>query len=210
MNLLHRMRDNLELRRKRAEIHRLLIRLEPRALADIGLEPDDVADVARLGATLDPKGMAIAQVLAQLRAEHAGHAKRSRAQAAETRAFAYSPPDFDRILADARRLHAETMAGFGRAVGHKLAELARRATTAVADTGIGRSVAQKRAWRAAYRDMYAQLNSYSDRELLADLRLSRSEIHDIAAEAADDRVAQMAQARHRDRATAWVNAGRPA
>lgn len=59
-----------------------------------------------------------------------------------------------------------------------------------------------RKWRRAYRRVHAELDAYSDRELLADLRLTRSEIPDIAAEAADQEVAAFVRA-HPEYRRAW-------
>ena len=49
--------------------------------------------------------------------------------------------------------------------------------------------------RREYRRLRAELESYSERELSADLRLSRSDIPEVAAEAADQRVAAFVRAR---------------
>ncbi len=43
MNLLHRITGHFEIRRKQAAIHSALARLDARALADLGLEPGDIA-----------------------------------------------------------------------------------------------------------------------------------------------------------------------
>jgi uncharacterized protein YjiS (DUF1127 family) len=44
-------------------------------------------------------------------------------------------------------------------------------------------------WRREYRKARAELESASERELSADLRLNRSDIPDVAAEVADGRLA---------------------
>jgi hypothetical protein len=55
----------------------------------------------------------------------------------------------------------------------------------------------------------AELESYSERELMADLRLNRSAIPAIAAEAADQRVAALVQS-HPEHRRAWEWHGRQA
>jgi uncharacterized protein YjiS (DUF1127 family) len=52
------------------------------------------------------------------------------------------------------------------------------------------------AWlrHSEYRKARAELDSYSERQLNTDLRLNRSDIPDIAAEAADARVAEFVRA----------------
>ena len=54
---------------------------------------------------------------------------------------------------------------------------------------LGRWVRLELVWRRAYAQARTELMSYSDREMQADLLRSRSEIGEIAAEAADDRLA---------------------
>jgi uncharacterized protein YjiS (DUF1127 family) len=52
------------------------------------------------------------------------------------------------------------------------------------------------AWlrHSEYRKARAELDSYSERQLNSDLRLNRSDIPDLAAEAADVRVAEFVRA----------------
>jgi uncharacterized protein YjiS (DUF1127 family) len=52
------------------------------------------------------------------------------------------------------------------------------------------------AWlrHSEYRKARTELDSYSERQLNSDLRLNRSDIPDIAAEAADARVAEFVRA----------------
>jgi hypothetical protein len=61
----------------------------------------------------------------------------------------------------------------------------------------------------AFRKVSAELESYSERELMADLRLNRSAIPAIAAEAADQRVAAFVQS-HPECRRAWEWHGRQA
>ena len=53
-----------------------------------------------------------------------------------------------------------------------------------------------------YRKARAELETYSERELNSDLRLNRSDVPEIAAEAADERVAAFVQA-HPEYRHAW-------
>ena len=57
--------------------------------------------------------------------------------------------------------------------------------------------------RREFLRLRAQLESYSDRELMADLRLVRSEIDDVAADGAQRLVDSVARDRRYRRATAW-------
>ena len=61
------------------------------------------------------------------------------------------------------------------------------------------------AWlrHSEYRKVRAELESYSEREMHSDLRLCRSDIPDIAAEAADARVAEFVRANPEYR-SAWA------
>ncbi|MFL5335524.1 MAG: hypothetical protein ACJ8H8_20645 [Geminicoccaceae bacterium] len=70
-----------------------------------------------------------------------------------------------------------------------LAALVAQLWQAAAESDLGRGVHLRRFWRRAFRQVRAELRSYSPRELMADLRLSPAEIDDIAAEGADQRVA---------------------
>ena len=54
-----------------------------------------------------------------------------------------------------------------------------------AATGLGRWLTLELVWWRAYRRIHGELATYSDRELMADLRLSRSDIDGIAVEGAD-------------------------
>jgi uncharacterized protein YjiS (DUF1127 family) len=56
-------------------------------------------------------------------------------------------------------------------------------------TGLARRAERARVWRREYDHVRAELLTYSERELAADLGLSRSAIGDLAVEAADERVA---------------------
>ena len=135
--------------RSAAVIRRELGRLPPRALADLGLTPEDVPYVARVGARLGPQGASIVQLVEEARA---------------------------------LRLSRPTLASrIGSFVG--------RLRAAVEATAAGRALVLDLVWRRAYGRVRAELASYSDRELMADLRLSRGDVHGIAVEGADAAVA---------------------
>ena len=84
------------------------------------------------------------------------------------------------IVAEARdrRLQSPTLAA--RFVG-----AAKWVQSTTAATGLGRWLALELVWWRAYRRIHGELATYSDRELMADLRLSRSDIDGIAVEGAD-------------------------
>jgi uncharacterized protein YjiS (DUF1127 family) len=66
-----------------------------------------------------------------------------------------------------------------------------------------RSIELARLRHSEYRKARAELETYSERELHSDLRLNRSDIPDIAAEAADARVAEFVRA-HPEYRAAWA------
>ena len=59
-----------------------------------------------------------------------------------------------------------------------------------------------------YRKVRAELETYSERELNADLRLNRSGIPELATEAGDERVAALVRAHPEYRAAGTAGAGR--
>ena len=63
--------------------------------------------------------------------------------------------------------------------------------------------------RRAFRKVSAELESHAERELMADLRLNRSAIPAIAADAADQRVAALVRS-HPECRRAWEWHGRQA
>jgi uncharacterized protein YjiS (DUF1127 family) len=214
MDLLHRITDHLAIRRKQAAIRDALARLSGRALADLGLEPGEIAAVARLGARLGPEGGTLGEVVARVRAARSetvsvadrlfGALERMSARKAET--LTYTPYDLDRYREEAYRLRAETSAAFWRSLGQGLVALFRPVKQAALDSGLGRRIRLELFWRRAYRRVRAELASYTDRELNSDLRLARSEIDDIAAEGADERVAAYVAANPNFR-RAWSGRG---
>ena len=213
---LHRIGARLAARRRQAEIHEGLARLPSRALDDLGLTRADIADVARLGARLGPEGAPLGEVVALARASRAATgaspgdrvfaafkrlAERVGADQAEAN-LSYTPRELDSYLEEARRLRAQTIAASWRALGRGLGELARPVLHAALESGIGRRVRLELLWHQAYRRLRAELGSYTDRELNADLRLSRSEIDGNAAEGADQQAAEFL-ARHPGRGHAF-------
>lgn len=57
--------------------------------------------------------------------------------------------------------------------------------------GLVRRIERQRMWRAQYERTKKELESYSDDELVSDLRINRSDIPTIAADAADRWLAEL-------------------
>lgn len=194
MDLLHRIGEELAVARKRIAIKNALARLSPRALADLGLEHREIPAVARLGARLGPEGATLRQLIALVRAAPSptladrlfGSLERMSERKTET--LAYQPQDLERYVEEARRLRAETMAAIWRSVATGAADLVRPALLAARDSAPGRWLRLELVWRRAYRRLRSELGSYSERELMSDLRLTRAEIDEVAAEGADERL----------------------
>ncbi len=146
MEFLHRIAAHLAEWRSAATIRDELNRLTPRALADLGMTPDDLPFVARVGARLGPQGATLAEIVSEARTQHLQRPSQSAS----------------------------------------IAELARQALEA---TELGRRLNLELVWWRAYRRVRAELSAYSDQELMADLRLTRSDIDGIAAEGAEEQVA---------------------
>ena len=187
MSLLHLLTLPLDGPRRRTAIYRSLARLDDRALADLGLARNEVAAVARLGAELGAEGATLAEIVTRVRLARSSGPGPG-APSAGRQPLAYSPADIDRYLAQAQRLRAETLAASWRWLGRQLADLARPAGQALRASAAGRWVRARLVWSRAYRRTRAELEAYSDRELTADLRRSRSDIGALAAEVADERV----------------------
>jgi uncharacterized protein YjiS (DUF1127 family) len=93
---------------------------------------------------------------------------------------------------DLREVLAQVRAGQADATSEPLTGLAAIAADlwrAAAASDLGRSIQLRLLWRRAFRQVRAELRSYSPRELMTDLRLSPAEIDDTAAVSADERVA---------------------
>ena len=121
-----------------------------RALADLGIERDQIGAVARIGARTGAEGIHLRDALAQARSTQ-------------------------------EEGTPEPLTG--------LAAIVAQLWQAAAETDLGRRVRLRLVWRSAYNQVRAELQTYSPRELMADLRYSRSEIDDLATEGADERVA---------------------
>ncbi|MGD9508402.1 MAG: DUF1127 domain-containing protein [Geminicoccaceae bacterium] len=154
MVFIHRIVEYLAEMRGAAAIRHELRRLTPRALADLGMTPEDVSHVARAGARLGPKGATMAQIVG------------------EARASGLSRPSLN----------------------SRITHLVRSVEGAIERTDFGRRLNLEFVWRCAYGRVRAELATYSDRELMADLRLNRSDIDRVAAEGADEQVARFVTA----------------
>ena len=76
----------------------------------------------------------------------------------------------------------------GRGMVRLGSALALPITVAIGATGLPQRIALARLWRREFRKARAELESYSERELESDLRINRSNIPEIAAEAAEQSV----------------------
>lgn len=94
----------------------------------------------------------------------------------------------------------------------RIAQIARQLETAIEGTDLGRRLNLELVWRRAYRRVRAELSTYSNQELMADLRLNRSDIDSIAAEGADEQVARFVAAHpgYRRVGHGWAIFGRAA
>jgi uncharacterized protein YjiS (DUF1127 family) len=155
MDLLHRLRSGLAVKRRELDTIQILNRLNDRGLADLGLTRAEIRPVARLAARLGPSGMALTEIVALAR---------------ETDTARADAPSRRHGLADAIATAARRLAG----------PMMRR----VAATEPYRRMELARIRRREFLRLRTQLDSYSDRELMADLRLTRSEIEDVAADGA--------------------------
>jgi uncharacterized protein YjiS (DUF1127 family) len=221
MDLLHRVRNGLTRKLSGYDtIHRLR-QLSERGLADLGITRDEIRPVARLAARLDPSEADFPGIVARVRAgETTHHTGSGRLLAGVARAAAriatrelvvteYQPREFDRIVADAHRARDAAVADLLRKAGSGIAawahSLAAPVIGWVASSETFRRYELARIRRAEHVRLRAQLESYSDRELMADLRLVRSEIDDVAAEGAQRLVDSVARDRRYRQATAWQN-----
>ena len=194
MDLLHRIGEELATVRKRLAIKNALERLTPRALADLGLERREIPAVARLGARLGAEGVTLREVIERVRATPpASLADRlfgalERMSERKTATLAYQPEDLERYREEARRLRAATMTAIWRSLVAGAADLVRPATVAARESALGRWLRLELVWRRSFRQLRTELGSYSERELMSDLRLTRAEIDEVAAEGADERL----------------------
>jgi hypothetical protein len=122
---------------------------------------------------MGPQGAAIKEVVEQVR--RSGENARARRMPDNGRGSrAYTLSDLDRYVQEAHRLRADTISEFGRVLRRRLAA-----------TEMGKSITLARLRRHEHARVARELESYSPQELMADLRLTRSEIHEIAADGAE-------------------------
>jgi hypothetical protein len=100
--------------------------------------------------------------------------------------------DLARFVNKGRRMRDEESDKLFRSLGRGMARLssalAQPITAAIRATGLSQRIALTRLWRREFRKARAELESYSERELRSDLRINRSDISEIAAEAAEQSV----------------------
>lgn len=173
MDLLHRIGQSLAAKLSEQNTVRRLRRLDDRNLADLGLARDEIRPVARLAAQMGPQGATIKEVVEQVR-RSGENARARRMPDNRSGSRAYTPSDLDRYVQEAHRLRADTLSELGRALRRRLAA-----------TEMGKSITLARLRRHEHARVARELESYSPQELMADLRLTRSEIHEIAADGAE-------------------------
>lgn len=178
MNMLHRIGHTLAAKLSEQNTVQRLQRLDDRNLADLGLTRDEIRPVARLAAQMGPQGATIKAVVEQVRRDEDARAMRNDASVGVPsdldRPIQYSSRNLEIYVQEARRLRAETISEFGRALSRRLAA-----------TELGKSLTLFRLRRYEQARVTRELESYSPQELMADLRLTRSEIGELAAESAD-------------------------
>jgi uncharacterized protein YjiS (DUF1127 family) len=186
MDLLHRLGQSLAAKVSEQKTVQRLNRLDDRSLADLGLSRDEIRPVARLASRVAPEGVSLTEIIARVRAgedARSGLADRlygslalaaDRFSANEAHTLAYTPSELDRYVAQAHRLRAETMAGFWQSIGRQFAI-----------TEMGKRLTLNRLRRSEIARITRELESYTPQQLMADLRLARSEIDGIAADSAD-------------------------
>ncbi len=92
-----------------------------------------------------------------------------------------SSAEIARIVKDARLMRAQTQAELLRSAGRGIARLGRPVASAIGGLGLTVRLRQSLQQRRAYLKTRAELETYSARELAADLRLNRSDIPEFAA-----------------------------
>jgi uncharacterized protein YjiS (DUF1127 family) len=96
-----------------------------------------------------------------------------------------SSAEIAQIIKNARRMRAEAQAELLRSAGRGIARLGRAIggplASAIGGLGLTTRLRQALKQRRAYLKTRAELETYSARELAADLRLSRSDIPEFAA-----------------------------
>lgn len=206
MDLLHRFRLDLEAKARERETARALGRLDERRLADLGLDREDVRPAARLASRHGSAGVSLDEVAAGLFSARVAHAEAelpglSREEIARQVAegMRLREAEIDKLL----RATGRGLAGLGRALAEPVAALARA-------TGVADRVELALARRREFQRVQRELEAYSKRELMSELRMTPSEIVDAAGEAADQREAAFARERLRSRAMGQAGRARPA
>ncbi len=92
-----------------------------------------------------------------------------------------SPTEIAQIIKDARLMRAQAQAELLRSAGRGIARLGRPLASAIGGLGLTGRVRESLQQRRAYLKTRAELETYSARELAADLRLNRSDIPELAA-----------------------------
>lgn len=213
MNLLHRFGDTFETALRQRVTVRAMSRLSDRNLADIGLARDEILPAARIAARSGPQGGAsLAEVARRLReAEGARDAGRAGRAAPWPELPLVTRHDRAEFVKEGRRWRAEEGDKLSRSLGHGLARLSRALAqpilAALEAAGVSQRVELALLRRRELRRVSAELGTYSERELAADLRMSPSAIPDAAAEEADRRVDAFVREHPAYRA-AWRGQGR--
>lgn len=220
MDLPHRLRSFVASKIREHDTIQRLTLLPERSLADLGITRDEIRPVARLASRVDPSHAGLEEVVAQVRQAEATRRPGSsrlltslgRAAdriAAREMVAEYQPRAVERLIADAHRARDEAVANLLRKAGGSIAAMVRGVVAPVASRIAAsepyRQFQLSRMRRREYQRLRTQLESYSDRELMADLRLVRSEIDEVAAEGAQRLVETVARDRRFRQATAWQN-----
>lgn len=103
--------------------------------------------------------------------------------------------DIDRFIEEGKRLRAAEGDKLLRAIGRGLDRyLVEPVAAALRATGLPQRLELASMRRREQAKVAAELGTYSERELMGDLRMNRSEIPDVAAAEADHRVAAFVRA----------------
>ena len=92
-----------------------------------------------------------------------------------------SSAEIAQIIKDARLMRAQAQAELLRSAGRCIARLGRPLASAIGGLGLTRRLRESLQQRRACLKTRAELETYSARELAADLRLNRSDIPEFAA-----------------------------
>lgn len=187
MDLVHRARQSLAAMYSEHVTIQRLERRDDRSLADLGLTREEIRPVARLATQLGSQGIVLSEIVARVRAEADG----SRDAAVAARIAGQGQPQ---AIAYARgQLARHTANGqFQRVMGMIDGYLALERL--LANTDFGKRLTLRRIHRQEYKRVSRELQSYTARELMDDLRMTRSEIPGVATESADLAVARFVRA----------------